>query len=71
LTEAGSLGQDAVVAALDHAQLGERPGGPTQVVPGQHHLRTNMYIAQAENGRFRVVKNLGLIEPKEQPSVAR
>jgi hypothetical protein len=30
-----------------------------------------MYIAQADNGRFRIVKDLGLIEPKEQLSVGR
>jgi hypothetical protein len=25
----------------------------------------NMYIAQAESGRFKVVENLGQIDPKE------
>ncbi|MDQ1719329.1 MAG: urea transport system substrate-binding protein, partial [Pseudonocardiales bacterium] len=33
---------------------------------GQHHVRMNMYIAQASNGQFRVVKSLGVIEPKER-----
>jgi hypothetical protein len=32
---------------------------------GQHHLRLNMYIAQARNGKFEIVKNLGVISPKE------
>jgi hypothetical protein len=36
------------------------------MVPGQHHLRLNMYIAQAQGGRFTVVKNLGPIYPKER-----
>ena len=36
------------------------------MVPGQHHVRMNMYIAQARGGRFKVVKNLGHIDPKEQ-----
>jgi ABC-type branched-subunit amino acid transport system substrate-binding protein len=71
VTEAGSLDQESVVAALDHAELTQGPGGPTQMVPGQHHLRTNMYIGQADNGRFRVVKDLGRIEPKEQLLTAR
>ena len=35
------------------------------MVPGQHHLRMNMYIAQANNGSFKIVKSLGVIDPKE------
>ena len=63
--EAGSLRQVDVIKALDHAKLAEGPGGPAEMVPGQHHVRMNMYIAQANNGRFKVVKNLGVIDPKE------
>lgn len=65
VNEAGSLRQDDVVAALDHASIAEGPGGPAAMVPGQHHLRLNMYIAQAQGGTFKVVKNLGPIDPKE------
>ena len=36
------------------------------MVPGQHHVRMNMYIAQARNGTFKVVENLGVIDPDEQ-----
>ena len=57
--EAGSLKQDDVIKALDHAKIAEGPGGPAEMVPGQHHVRTNMYIAQAKNGNFRIVKSLG------------
>jgi ABC-type branched-subunit amino acid transport system substrate-binding protein len=63
--EAGSLNQDAVIKALDHAKIAAGPGGPAEMVPGQHHARLNMYIAQASNGIFEVVKNLGVIEPDE------
>jgi branched-chain amino acid transport system substrate-binding protein len=63
--EAGSLAQDDVIAALDRAQIGEGPGGPAAMVPGQHHVRMNMYIAQARNGRFEVVESLGAIDPQE------
>ncbi|MEO9177244.1 MAG: substrate-binding protein, partial [Gaiellales bacterium] len=45
--EAGSLEQEDVIAALDHATISQGPGGPAQVVPGQHHVRLEMYIAQA------------------------
>ncbi|MEP7053210.1 MAG: substrate-binding protein [Pseudomonadota bacterium] len=64
--EAGSLDQDAVVRALDHARIAEGPGGPAEMVPGQHHVRMNMYIAQARSGRFEVVEALGTIEPQER-----
>ena len=39
--------------ALDHAKIAEGPGGPAEMVPGQHHVRMNMYIAQARNGQLR------------------
>ena len=65
VVEAGSLVQEAVIAALDHAEIAEGPGGPAAVVPGQHHLRLNMYIAQARRGRFEIVEDLGAIDPQE------
>lgn len=67
--EARTVARDAVVRALDHARIAEGPGGPAEMVPGQHHVRMNMYIAQARGGRFRVVNNLGPIDPNE-PVVA-
>jgi ABC-type branched-subunit amino acid transport system substrate-binding protein len=67
VTEAGSLTQDDVVAALDHARIEDSPGGPAAMVPGQHHLRLEMYIAQACDGRFEVVESLGAIDPQERP----
>jgi ABC-type branched-subunit amino acid transport system substrate-binding protein len=64
--EAGSLKQDDVINALDHAKIAEGPGGSAEMVSGQHHVRMNMYIAQASNGRFKIIKNLGAIDPKEK-----
>mgnify|MGYP003948802159 CR=1 FL=1 len=64
--EAGTLDQAAVINALDHARLANGPGGAAAMVPGQHHVRLNMYIAQVRNGALEVVKNLGSIDPKEQ-----
>ena len=66
VAEAGSLHQDDVIAALDHAELAQGPGGPAAMVPGQHHVRMNMYIAQARGGRFEVVEDLGAIDPQER-----
>jgi ABC-type branched-subunit amino acid transport system substrate-binding protein len=65
VTEAGSLEQEDVIKALDHAKIADGPGGPAEMVPGQHHVRMNMYIAQANDGDFKVVTNLGPIDPKE------
>jgi ABC-type branched-subunit amino acid transport system substrate-binding protein len=65
VNEAGSLRQEDVLKALDHAKIAEGPGGPAEMVPGQHHVRMNMYIAQAISGNFRIVKSLGVIDPKE------
>ena len=36
------------------------------MVPGQHHLRLQMYIAQARDGRFEIVESLGAIDPQER-----
>jgi ABC-type branched-subunit amino acid transport system substrate-binding protein len=65
VNEAGSLQQHDVIAALDHARIPVGPGGPAEMVPGQHHVRMNMYIAQSQRGTFKVVKNLGHIDPNE------
>jgi branched-chain amino acid transport system substrate-binding protein len=66
VTEADTLAQSDVVAALDHAEISEGPGGPAAMVPGQHHLRLHMYIAQAHDGRFEIVERLGAIDPQER-----
>jgi len=66
VAEAGTLDQARVVAALDHARITEGPGGPAEMVPGQHHVRMQMYIAQSRSGQFKVVHELGAIDPREQ-----
>jgi ABC-type branched-subunit amino acid transport system substrate-binding protein len=64
--EAGSLDQSDVIEALDHATIPVGPGGPAEMVPGQHHVRMNMYIAQVQGGALRTIKRLGAIDPDEQ-----
>ena len=61
--EARTVDRDAVIRALDHARIAEGPGGPAEMVPGQHHVRMNMYIAQAQDGRFEIAKSLGPSTP--------
>ena len=63
--EAGSLDQEDVIAALDHAKIAVGPGGPAEMVPGQHHVRMNMYIAQVREGALEIVKSLGVVDPDE------
>jgi ABC-type branched-subunit amino acid transport system substrate-binding protein len=70
VNEAGSLDQAAVLAALDHAKLDQSPGGPVEMVPGQHHTRMNMYIAQVRDGTLEVVESLGAIDPNERVHAA-
>jgi branched-chain amino acid transport system substrate-binding protein len=65
VNEAGTLDQKAVVRALDHARIAQGPGGPAEMVPGQHHLRMNMFIARSQGGTFKVVQELGHIDPQE------
>jgi branched-chain amino acid transport system substrate-binding protein len=64
--EAGTVERDAVIAALDHAKIAVGPGGPAEMVPGQHHVRMNMYIAQVRDGAIRTVKSLGVVDPDEK-----
>ena len=66
VNEAGTLDQTAVIRALDHASIPQGPGGPASMVPGEHHVRMNMYIAQARDGRFEVIKSLGSVDPHER-----
>jgi urea transport system substrate-binding protein len=35
------------------------------MVPGQHHVRMSMYIAQVCDGAVKIVERLGVIDPKE------
>jgi branched-chain amino acid transport system substrate-binding protein len=65
--EAGSLNQDDVIRALDHARIAQGPGGPAAMVPGEHHVRLHMYIARASGGQFSIVRSLGAIDPNEKP----
>ena len=64
--EAGSLDQEDVINALDHAKIAVGPGGPAEMVPGQHHPRMNMYIGQVRDGAIRIVKSLGVVDPDER-----
>lgn len=35
------------------------------MMPGQHHVRMNMYIARSEGGTFNAGEELGHIDPNE------
>ena len=59
VTVAGTLVQEDVIAALDHARIAEGPGGPAIMIPGQHHVRMNMYIASLEAAASRSSRTSG------------
>lgn len=63
---AGTIEQAAVIRALDSARIAQGPGGAAEMVPGQHHLRMNMYIGQVQGGQMKVVEQLGAIDPDER-----
>jgi branched-chain amino acid transport system substrate-binding protein len=62
---AGSTDTDAMREAMDHASIDEGPGGPASVVPGSHHVKINMYLGQAEGGRFVVKDKVEQVDPRE------
>jgi hypothetical protein len=64
--EAGTRGQENVIAAPNYAGIAERRGGAAEMVPDQHHVRINMCIAQAANDSLRVVDRLGAIDPNKR-----
>lgn len=64
--ESGSIKRDDVAKALDHARIAEGPGGGCEMVPGTRHVRMNMYVAVAKNGKFEVVdRSNGPVAPQE------
>jgi branched-chain amino acid transport system substrate-binding protein len=66
VTEAGSLDQADVIAALDHAQIAEGPGGPAAMVPGQH-TRESTCTSPGSAAAAWNCRALGAIDPQERP----
>lgn len=54
--EAVSLDQGEVIVALDRAKIAG-PADPAEMVPGQHHVRVNMFIGQVRDGAVRTVSS--------------
>lgn len=70
VNETKSVNPYDVAAALDHAKIADGPGGGAEMVPGQHHVRMNMYIGRAKGGAFEIVRSLGAISPNERVHAA-
>jgi branched-chain amino acid transport system substrate-binding protein len=64
--EVGSLDQGEVIEALDHAKIAVGPGGPAEMLSGQHHVRMNMFIGELQGAAVRTIKQLGVIDADEQ-----
>jgi len=64
--KAKSVKREQVAAALETAKLADGIGGGCEVVPGKWHVKMNMYIAVAKNGKYEIVeKSNGLVDPRE------
>ena len=64
--EAKSVKREDVAKALENAKLADGPGGGCEMVPGKRHVKMNMYIAVAKNGKYEVVeKSSGPVDPRE------
>ena len=67
VNEAGSLDQDDVIKALDHASIARGPGRSrrdgSRPAPRAHE---HVHRPGREGGTFKVVKNLGHVDPKER-----
>ena len=64
--EAKSVKREPVAAALDHAKIGDGPGGPAEFVPGTRHVKINMYTAVSKGGKYEIVdKSKGAVLPGE------
>ena len=65
VTEAGSLDQDDVIAALDHAKIADGPGRPGRDGARPAPRADEHVHRPGDGGRFKVVEKLGVIDPKE------
>lgn len=66
VTEAKSVKREPVAAALDHAKIGNGPGGGCEMVPGTRHVKMNMYTAVSRGGKYEIVeKSNGPVMPGE------
>ena len=65
ITTNGDLKREAVSSALEKVSLADGPGGGYNVVPGTGHISMNMYIAQAQKGKWNILSETKSVPPNE------
>ena len=65
ITTNGDLKREAVSSALEKVSLADGPGGGYSVVPGTGHISMNMYIAQAQKGKWNILSETKSVPPNE------
>jgi urea transport system substrate-binding protein len=63
--KAQTLELDKVKEALLSVKVSS-PTGELQFAPNENHLKLNMYIGEVNNGSYKIVKELGQIDPQQE-----
>ena len=61
--EAGSVDREKVIRVMEAGLKIDGPGGPITVEPKTHHCYMDMNLAEATNGRFKILKSFPNIAP--------
>jgi urea transport system substrate-binding protein len=61
--EAGSIDRDKVIRVMEAGLKIDGPGGPIKVDPKTHHCYMDMNLAEATNGRFKILKSFPNVAP--------
>jgi len=61
----GDLDREAVSAAIDGVTNVQGMGGKFSMVPGTGHAAMNMYVAQANGGKWDIIKSANQVQPNE------
>ena len=63
VAKAGSIDREKVIEAMESGLSIDGPGGPLKVDPKTHHCHMDMYIAEAQGGRFHIRKKFPNVPP--------
>lgn len=61
----GDLARDATSEAMHTVAIAEGPGGPSKMIPGTGHADMNMYVAQANGGKWDILSSDVGVPPEE------
>ncbi len=61
--KAGSIDREKVIEAMESGLQIEGPGGPIKMDAKTHHCSMNMYLGEANNGKFDIFRKYTNIAP--------